>query len=137
MIYAAESKFDQKNRIHIPTSVFKAAGLKENEECRFEYDSTEQRLSLYQGEKPLRINAQYTIIKAIKIVNVEFVLGKFSEVDFVTWEYSETGGYYWGHYFGDEEAALIDLYRRAAAECAMRADMIEDQSEGRKAKCSK
>lgn len=132
MIYAAESKFDQKNRVHVPMSVFKAAGLQENEECRFEYNSTEKRLSLYQGEKPLRTNAQYTIIKAINVLNVEFVLGKFSEVDFVTWEYSEKGGYFWGHYFDNEEAALIDLYRRAAAECAMRAGLIEDQKTGGK-----
>jgi hypothetical protein len=31
----------------------------------------------------------------------------------VTWEYSPRGGYYWGHYFEDELAAVQDLIDRA------------------------
>ena len=137
MIYAAESKFDQKNRVIVPMNVFKAAGMTADAPCTVEYDNRDGRLYIVQGEAKKRINAQYTIIKSLNLGLCEFVLGKYSEVDYVTWEYTESGGYFWGHYFGTEEDALADLYKRAAAECSMRAGLIEDQREGGKNKCLK
>lgn len=132
MIYAAEAKFDQKHRIFIPMNIFKAAGMTANAPCSVEYDSNEGRLYLVQGEHKKRVNEDYTIIRSLKIGAAEFVLGRRDEKSFVTWEYTDHGGYFWGHYFGSEGDALADLYKRAAAECSMRAGLIENQISGGK-----
>ena len=59
-------------------------------------------------EQRKRINEGYEIIKALPIGNVEFVVGEniHDRTRYVTWEYSKTGGYYWGHYFGDKQHPL-------------------------------
>ena len=62
-----------------------------------------------------RINAGYAIVSNIVAGEFEFVLGHNPKApsQFVTWEYSPRGGYYWGHYFEDELAAVQDLIDRA------------------------
>ena len=69
-------------------------------------------------EQKKRINEGYEIIKARPIGNVEFVVGEniHDRTRYVTWEYSKTGGYYWGHYFGDKQQAIEDMYNRAEEE---------------------
>ena len=63
-----------------------------------------------------RINAGYAIVSDIVVGEFEFVLGHNPKAPspFVTWEYSPRGGYYWGHYFEDENDAVFDLLERAA-----------------------
>ena len=62
-----------------------------------------------------RINAGYAIVSNIIVGEFEFVLGHNPKAPspFVTWEYSPLSGYYWGHYFNDELAAVQDLIDRA------------------------
>lgn len=62
-----------------------------------------------------RINAGYAIVSDIVVGEFEFVLGHNPKAPspFVTWEYSPRSGYYWGHYFEDELAAVKDLIARA------------------------
>ncbi len=124
MIYAAESKFDQKNRIIIPMNVFKAAGFAVNKNCRVEFDSVQGCIYLRQGET-VRENAGYKIFLTLKIGQTEYVAGR-SGNGFVTWVYTLESGYFWGHYFATEEQALADLYKRAGDECAAREGRIRD-----------
>lgn len=62
-----------------------------------------------------RINVGYVIVSNIVVGEFEFVLGHNPKAPspFVTWEYSPRSGYYWGHYFEDELAAVQDLIDRA------------------------
>ena len=62
-----------------------------------------------------RINAGYAIVSNIVVGEHEIVLGHNPKAvnPFVTWEYLPRGGYYWGHYFDDELAAVQDLIDRA------------------------
>lgn len=74
-----------------------------------------------------RINAGYAIVSEIVVGEFEFVLGHNPKAPspFVTWEYSPRGGYYWGHYFEDELAAVLDLLERAAVELRVAGVPIE------------
>ncbi len=65
-----------------------------------------------------RINAGYEIIDSFPVGKVEMVLGQSTSTPtmYVTWEYCEAKGYYWGHYFSDKDEAKRDMYDRAAAE---------------------
>ena len=65
-----------------------------------------------------RINAGYAIVSNIIVGEHEIVLGHNPKAPspFVTWEFSPRGGYYWGHYFEDENDAVLDLLERAAVE---------------------
>ena len=69
-----------------------------------------------------RINEGYEIIANLPIGNVEFVVGQniHNPNMFVTWEYRKEGGYYWGHYMNDKDAAMRDMYERAEAELSFK-----------------
>ena len=73
-------------------------------------------------EQKKRINAEHEIIKSFRVGNVEFVVGEniHDRTRYVTWEYNERGGYYWGHYFNDKQTAIEDMYDRAAQEVSYR-----------------
>ena len=70
-----------------------------------------------------RINAGYTITDSIHVGEAEFVIGEnpACPAPYVTWEYTPTGGYFWGHYLPDRMAAVRDLLDRAREE----ADVVE------------
>ena len=69
----------------------------------------------------MRTNAGYTITDAIRIGNVEFVIGENAAypAQFVTWECKGGNNYYWGHYMTNRLTALHDLLDRAAQELSM------------------
>lgn len=75
----------------------------------------------------MRENAGYTIILAIPIGNVEFVLGENTSdgARYVTWECKNGNNYYWGHYTTDKLAAMRDLLNRAGTELTI----LETQQE--------
>ena len=75
----------------------------------------------------MRENAGYTIILAIPIGNVEFVLGEnpVGIAKYVTWECKNGDNYYWGHYTTDRLAAMRDLLNRTSTELAI----LETQQE--------
>ncbi len=75
-----------------------------------------------QDNENKRINAGYEIIASLPIGNVEFVVGQniHNPNMFVTWEYTPTGQYYWGHYMSDKDAAMRDMYERAEAELSFK-----------------
>lgn len=62
-----------------------------------------------------QVNAGYAIVSNIVVGECEFVLGHNPKAvqPFVTWEYSPRAGFYWGHYFCDENDAVADLLERA------------------------
>lgn len=62
-----------------------------------------------------QVNAGYVIVSNIVVGEFEFVLGHNPKAvqPFVTWEYSPCAGFYWGHYFCDENDAVADLLERA------------------------
>lgn len=66
----------------------------------------------------MRTNAGYIITNAIRIGNVEIVMGENTSdpAQFVTWECKDGDNYYWGHYMTDKLAALHDLMERAEQE---------------------
>lgn len=67
-----------------------------------------------------KTNQGYEIIQEAKVFHTVYALGKHPNKDcpapYVTWEWTEQGGYYWGHYFGNYLEALKDLYTRALNE---------------------
>lgn len=68
-----------------------------------------------------QVNAGYAIVSNIVVGNRVFVLGYKPKAvqPFVTWEYSPRAlipGFYWGHYFSDENDAVADLLERAGRE---------------------
>lgn len=69
----------------------------------------------------MRENAGYTITEAIRVGNVEFVLGEHpaAPAQYVTWECRDGNNYYWGHYMTDKLAALRDLLDRAGQELSI------------------
>ena len=77
---------------------------------------------MMQDNENKRINAGYEIIACLPIGNVEFVVGQniHNPNMFVTWEYKKEGGYYWGHYMTDKDAAMRDMYERAEAELSFK-----------------
>ena len=82
-----------------------------------------------------RINEGHRIIKSLRIGKVEFVVGEniYDGCRYVTWEYSEVGGYYWGHYFNDKRAAIEDMFDRAEQElsCIRSRDIPQQKQEER------
>lgn len=78
----------------------------------------------YENLPPLEANAGYAIIRRAAIGGIEIVLGqniKRPEM-FVTWrrtpanERNGTPDYYWGHYFGNEQSAVVDFNSRVEKE---------------------
>lgn len=61
-------------------------------------------------------NVGYEILEVLKSTyyNDVFVVLGFKEKinEYVTWEYRETSGFYWGHYFDDYRSAHTDLLER-------------------------
>ena len=57
----------------------------------------------------------FEIIAAVKVGNTEIVLG-YSKTNkatpYATWEYTEYGGYFWGHYMSTYNNALSDFADR-------------------------
>ena len=79
-----------------------------------------------------RINAGYTITDSIHVGGAEFVIGENPAypAPYVTWEYTPSGGSFWGHYLPNRLAAVRDLLDRAGTE----ADIVEHrQGEHREA----
>lgn len=74
-----------------------------------------------------RINAGYTITDSIHVGNTEFVIGENPAypAPYVTWEYTPSGGYFWGHYLPDRLTAIRDLLERAGEE----ANAVEHKQE--------
>lgn len=75
----------------------------------------------------MRKNAGYEIIKAeeySKEEHLEIVLGKNERGQYVTWECRYTNNYFWPHYSGEENNALIDYHQRLAENYANRAPFI-------------
>ena len=70
-----------------------------------------------------RINAGYAITDSIHVGEAEFVIGEnpACPAPYVTWEYTPTGGYFWGHYLPDRLTAVRDLLDRVRNE----ADSLE------------
>lgn len=78
-----------------------------------------------------QINAGYKIISHIVVDELEFVLGFNPKAaqQYVTWEYSPRAGFYWGHYFSDENDAVADLLERARRELHMLTEVTENDKE--------
>lgn len=74
-----------------------------------------------------QVNAGYAIVSNIVVGNLEFVLGHNPKAvqPFVTWEYSPRSGFYWGHYFSDENDAVADLLERAGRALHMLTEVTE------------
>jgi len=121
-------KFDQKNRIHIPMRIFEAAEFKENGSCFVTHEAGSKSVTISTREYEPRENAGYTIVRAVRIGESEFVAGENKSGEAVTWQYSDIGGYFWGHYFDNIQEALADLYRRAEEECRVKADIYEERA---------
>ena len=87
--------------------------------------STEQNANMIDGipnnEQP-RVNQGYTILESETVGHMEYVLAENGNAPspYVTWARNtkndeERGeeNFFWGHYFGDKEAAQNDLHARA------------------------
>lgn len=68
----------------------------------------------------MKKNAGYEIILEIDCKTCKMVLGKADNPNmpsqYVTWEWTKQGGYYWGHYHGNYLKALRDLALRVEEE---------------------
>lgn len=62
-----------------------------------------------------KVNHGYVITDTIRIAGNSYVLGchPTAPASFVTWAADATGGYTYGHYFTTEDAARLDLFKRA------------------------
>ncbi len=90
----------------------------------FGWDAPAADPKRYENLPPPEVNAGYTIMRKATIGGIEIVLGqniKRPEM-FVTWrrtranERNETPDYYWGHYFGNEQSAVVDFNSRVEKE---------------------
>lgn len=66
--------------------------------------------------EPEPIAIRYVIISSIIVPEGYIVLGYKHDSDicpFATWEYTERGGFFWGHYFNSYKDAVLDMCNRA------------------------
>lgn len=75
----------------------------------------------------IRENAGYIIINSVTVEHKEIVLGGSSGGFYVTWEFTEDGGYNYGHYFDDKLMAMRDFLARSTKEVEYLIEQREDR----------
>ena len=88
-------------------------------------------------EQEQRVNAGYVITDSVHVGDAEFVLGE-KETKFgtmcVTWQCRDSNNFFWGHYFGDRNAAQKDLQERVARQLEYQVPEKESAQEARRSK---